>query len=190
MNAIVYGALSLFFWGLGVTPAGAHVGHAEVGTFAGGVAHPFGGIDHLLAAFAVGLWAARSGLRSAWLLPCAFVAAMTVAALIGASGMQLPFAEAAIAASVIGLGLLIASAVRPSLATAAALVVLFAALHGHAHGAEGGAAAPYLAGLVVATGALHAAGLVSGMLPFRLTPMLARAAGAVVATAGVALLIA
>ena len=37
------------------TFAFAHPGHGEVHTFAGGLSHPFTGLDHLLAAFAIGL---------------------------------------------------------------------------------------------------------------------------------------
>ena len=38
----------------------AHPGHGNNG-FAGGLAHPFSGIDHLLAMIAVGLWAVQIG---------------------------------------------------------------------------------------------------------------------------------
>ncbi len=47
-------------------PALAHTGH-DAGGFASGLLHPLTGSDHLLAMFAVGLWAASLGGRSG---PC------------------------------------------------------------------------------------------------------------------------
>ena len=53
----------------------AHTGHADV-SLASGFAHPFTGIDHALAMFAVGLYAARQASYMRWALPAAFVLAM------------------------------------------------------------------------------------------------------------------
>src|ERR1700753_4244867 len=60
------------------TPALAHPGHPgheALGAWAG-FAHPFTGLDHMLAMLAVGLWAAMQGgsARLAW--PGAFLVAM------------------------------------------------------------------------------------------------------------------
>jgi urease accessory protein len=47
----------------------AHPGHgAELGLYAG-LAHPWSGIDHVLAMTAVGLLAARLGGRALWAVP-------------------------------------------------------------------------------------------------------------------------
>ncbi|MDP1966141.1 MAG: HupE/UreJ family protein, partial [Reyranella sp.] len=46
---------------LGATPALAHVGHGATASFMAGVAHPFGGLDHIAVMIAVGLWAALKG---------------------------------------------------------------------------------------------------------------------------------
>jgi urease accessory protein len=187
----VYLGLSLFFLSFGATPAGAHTGLGDAHTFTAGVLHPFAGLDHLLAAFAVGLWATLSGARRPLLLPVAFVATMAAAALVGASGVRLPYVEPALAATVVALGLLIALTVQTSTAVGAALVAAFAAVHGYAHGAEGGAAAPYLAGLIVATALLHLAGIAAG-LAFRAVdrPLLVRTAGAAVVVLGAYVLVA
>lgn len=187
----IYLGLSLLFLSFGATPAGAHTGLGDAHTFTAGVLHPFTGLDHLLAAFAVGLWATLSGARRPLVLPVAFVVTMAVAALVGASGVRLPYVEPALAATVVALGLMIALTVRTSTAVGAALVAVFAAVHGYAHGAEGGASAPYLAGLVVATALLHLAGVAAG-LTFRAVnrPLLARAVGAAVMALGAYVLVA
>jgi urease accessory protein len=54
----------------------AHPGHMEPSGFMHGFEHPLGGLDHLLAMVAVGLWAAQSGGRALLALPAAFVGAM------------------------------------------------------------------------------------------------------------------
>jgi urease accessory protein len=136
----------------------AHTGHG--GSFPSGLAHPFSGLDHLLAMFAVGLYAARQAGAARWLLPAGFVAAMLGGAALGAAGLALPLVEAGIAASVLVFGLLIAFIVRLPIAAALPLVTAFALIHGHAHHAEMGGGSPmtYAAGFAIATGVLHAAG--------------------------------
>jgi urease accessory protein len=169
----------------------AHPGHAEIAGFSQGFAHPFGGLDHVLAMIAVGLYAALVGGRALWALPAAFLAAMATGGTLGAAGIGMPYVEVAIALSVVVLGLAVAS--RASLPTFAAvsLVGLFAIFHGHAHGAEmvleaGGAA--YAAGFLLATALLHGAGLAAGLLSARSAPRLASLAGGAMALAGLALL--
>jgi urease accessory protein len=183
-------------------PALAHPGHpggeAHDAGFAAGFAHPFGGFDHLLAMLAVGLWAvqfaARTGNRSAvWLLPAAFVLPMGAGFLLALNGIALPGVEAGIALSVLILGLAVAFAARPPLAAAMVVTATFAIFHGYAHGAEmgDGAASAYAAGMLLATALLHGAGLVAALLSQQIaTPVLTRAAGAVVAVAGVVILVA
>lgn len=67
----------------------AHPGHGEHGLVAG-LAHPLTGLDHLLAMFAAGLWAAQQ--QGAARPPCpTFVGTMLVGGLLGFEGLQLPF---------------------------------------------------------------------------------------------------
>jgi urease accessory protein len=147
-------------------PAQAHPGHRGVSGFAEGLGHPFNGLDHLLAMIAVGLWAAQLGGRSVWIVPVAFVGMTTVGGALGWSGVPLPFVEAGVLASVVTLGLLIATASRWPLAACATLVGLFALFHGHAHGAEIPDAASRLTyglGFVAATACLHSIGVGAGL---------------------------
>ena len=170
----------------------AHVGD-HGGGFAAGLAHPFSGLDHVLAMVAVGLWASQLGRPAAWLLPLTFPAVMALGAVIGAGGLALPAIETALAGTVLVLGLVIALALRPSVVVSATVIALFAMVHGYSHGAElpptSGALA-YGAGFIVATCVLHAIGLTLGALPrgslARLAP---RAIGAVIAGVGVVLLV-
>jgi urease accessory protein len=69
------------------------------------------------------------------LLPIVFPAMMAVGAFAGGAGLM-PCVELGIEASIVALGLLVASGVRMPLAAGAGLVGLFALLHGHSHGTE------------------------------------------------------
>jgi urease accessory protein len=172
------------------TPALAHVGVGDVHDFSSGVLHPFSGLDHMLAAFAVGLWAVLAGPRSLIVWPLTFVTVMAAATLLGAAGFHLPFIEPAIAGSVLALGLLIVLAVRAGPWVGVALIAVFAFVHGHAHGVEGGAALPYLLGLIAATVILHGLGILTGRVATSINaPLLTRGAGGLIAAAGLLLLI-
>jgi urease accessory protein len=178
----------------GVTASGAalaHPGHEAV-SFHSGFSHPLGGVDHLLAMLAVGVYAARQTGTARWMLPAGFVLAMLAGAGLGATGLALPAVEAGIAASVLVFGLLIAFAARLPLAISLPLLAVFALFHGHAHHAEMGSAslATYAAGFALATALLHAAGyVVARWVPeTRFAQGLKRAAGALIAGAGVLLL--
>ena len=126
-------ALSLLL--LAGLPAAAHTGSAP-GGFAGGMAHPLFGPDHVAAMVAVGLWGAFLGPPALWLLPVVFPLVMAFGGVVGILGLPLPGVEACIALSAIVLGLMVMLAARPPLWTAAALVGAFAVFHGYAHGAE------------------------------------------------------
>ena len=172
----------------------AHVGLGQVETFQTGFVHPLIGIDHVLAMVAVGLYAASLGGAALWLVPCAFVGMMIVGGVIGYSGIPLPLVEQAIGLSVVVMGLAVALGVRLPVVVAMGLVGLFALFHGHAHGSEAELASflPYAAGFIVATVALHVAGISLGLGLDRLgtaqANYLRRTAGAVGALAGVSLL--
>ena len=183
----IFGALALL-----LTPAlaFAHPGHGDNGLMAG-ISHPIGGLDHLLAMLAVGLWAAQQQGAARWMLPCTFVGTMLLGGMLGFEGLNLPALESGIAASVLALGLAVALAVRPPLALAMATTAVFALFHGVAHGLElPEMSSPwaYAAGFVAATAALHAAGYaVVRFLPHAAAPLV-RLAGAASAATGVWLL--
>lgn len=175
-----------------LTPAVAfaHPGHGDNGLLAG-IGHPLGGLDHLLAMLAVGLWAAQQQGAARWALPCTFVGTMLVGGLLGFAGLELPALESGIAASVLALGLAVALAVRPPLVLAVVATALFALFHGVAHGLElpdMSSPVAYAAGFVAATAALHAAGYaVVRFLPNAAAPLV-RVAGALSALTGAWLL--
>ncbi len=172
-------------------PALAHTGVGAVHGFGAGLMHPLFGLDHLLAMVAVGLWAGLTGGRARLAYPLAFVGMMVLSGLWGMSGAALPGVEIGIAVSVVVLGLAIALRATPPLAAGAAACAIFAIFHGHAHGAElpqGSSGLGYALGFVLATAALHGAGLgLAGLLAAR-APLLARVAGGGLALAGVAIL--
>jgi len=173
----------------------AHPGHAMAysGLFAGFM-HPFSGVDHLLAMFAVGVWAAQLGGRARWAVPLAFVAAMALGAVLAmtdAIHVDANAIESGIAASLLVLGLLVFRAQRLPISAALALVGTFALFHGAAHGSELPAFADptrYAFGFLAATALLHALGLGFGAIALHRAPLLGRLGGAVAAVAGAVLL--
>jgi len=194
--AVVYpglrsGAGMTLVFGAASDAALAHTGLEHVASFAAGFAHPWTGPDHLLAMVAVGLWAGLVGGRALWVWPLAFVGVMVLGGVGGIVGVALPMVEPGILASVIVLGLMVLAAARLPVWFGAALVALFAVLHGHAHGAElpaEAAAASYFVGFVLATAALHAIGLGAAFLAAgERGKLIVRGSGALVAAAGVAL---
>src|SRR5690606_2214006 len=182
---------------LAVVPsvASAHPAGGPDG-FLHGVEHPLSGWDHLLAMFAVGLWAAQRGGRAVWALPLTFVTVMVAAGAIAMSGIGLPGVEAGILASVFVLGLLITLAARVPATAALALIASFAVFHGAAHGSEmpaGVGGLTYAAGFAMATAGLHLAGAFLGIALQRglreRQQVWMRVAGASVCAAGLAFLI-
>jgi urease accessory protein len=181
------------------TTAVAHPHHEHLdgyGSFMSGLLHPIFGLDHVLAMVAVGLWASLIGGRALFVVPAAFVGVMAVGFLMALGGVDLPFVEPFILASVVVLGLVVALAVPVPVAVGAVVVGFFALFHGHAHGQEMGAAtmAAYGAGFVISTAALHAAGVAAGLgLGRMLQPgqgrLVTRAAGALTVLGGILLAI-
>ncbi len=174
----------------------AHTGAGAAHDFEHGFLHPFGGLDHLLAMIAVGVFAAHLGGRALLLVPLSFVAVMALGGVIGFAGVRLPYVEAAIALSVVVLGLFIALRTKMPMIAAALVVGGFALFHGHAHGAElpdGNALFAYAAGFLIATALLHAAGIALGIGFARLSTStfgqrLVQAGGSAMAIAGAVLL--
>jgi urease accessory protein len=173
-------------------PAVAHTGAGSTHGFAAGLLHPLFGLDHVCAMVAVGVWAALAGGRAVWAWPAAFVTVMVAGALLGLQGVALPGVEAAIAVSVVVLGVAVALRLPAPLLVGALVCGAFALFHGHAHGAElpaEASAAAYIAGFALATALLHGAGLALGLLLSEIERTWApRLVGAAVAETGLVLL--
>jgi len=188
-------ALSLAAFLVAATPAYAHIGIGDQQGFAHGFAHPIGGIDHVLVMIAVGLFAAQLGGRALWTVPLSFVSMMAAGGVLGLASIGLPLVEIAIAVSVVVLGVSIAAQVHLPTLAAMALVGFFAVFHGQAHGAEMPETASgliYGVGFVLATAALHAAGIGLGLMIGKAGDAFGnrvlRAAGSATALVGVAIL--
>ncbi|MFN7552794.1 MAG: HupE/UreJ family protein [Pseudomonadota bacterium] len=171
----------------------AHGGHDHMHGFIAGLAHPFGGLDHLLAMLGVGLFAGMLGGSSRLRLPLAFVAAMTLGAVAGLAGIGSGApTEQLIALGVLAIGLAIAFAIRAGPVLTTALVAAGALFHGQAHGAELPAQADalaYVAGFVLSTAALHVGGLAlaAALRTARNDLGAARGVGGAIAIAGLVL---
>jgi urease accessory protein len=177
------------------TAAFAHTGHEHVAGMLSGFMHPVGGIDHVLAMVAVGVFAYVLGGRALWLVPASFVAMMAVGFLLGVGQVEVPFVELGIALSSVVIGGVAALGRPMPVVAASALVGVFAVFHGHAHGAEmpmGAAGFEYAVGFVVATALLHAAGIGAAMGVSKLVGKygkpVAQAAGGLFALGGVGVL--
>lgn len=173
------------------TAAEAHTGHGATNAFTAGLAHPLGGLDHLLAMVAVGLWAGIAGGRALWLWPASFVGAMLIGGGLGMAGVPMPLVEQGIVGSVIVIGLAAALAFSPNLMVGMAIAALAGLFHGHAHGTEVPADASgvaYSVGFAAATALLHAGGIAATVAATRFSlPFAARTAGGLTAVAGVVL---
>ena len=144
----------------------AHTGVGDPSGFLHGLAHPIGGLDHMLAMVAVGLWAAQIGGKALWLVPGAFLLAMTGSSVLGHFGLLLPGVEQGILASDFILGLLLLFSTRLSLAVSIGIVSMLAIFHGYAHGAEMPETASgltYGIGFMISTAGLHLAGIGMGV---------------------------
>ena len=177
------------------TAAFSHPAIGNAHGFVQGLAHPLGGLDHILAMVAVGVFAWQLGGRALWAVPATFVLVMALGGILGITGIGIPGIEIGIAASVIVLGTIVALRVKASVAVAMAVVALFAIFHGHAHGTEmplAAASVPYAVGFMLATALLHLAGIALGFAIGRAGDSYGRLgyrfAGGLVALAGVAIL--
>lgn len=143
----------------------AHLGDHGGSAIVSGLMHPVGGADHVLAMVAVGLWAAVTGGRALWALPLGFIGAMLAGGGLAATGIELPWVEPMILASILLLGVLAALAWRAPAMVGVGIVAIFGLFHGHAHGTEGPDAGllMYGVGFALATMALHLVGLTLGL---------------------------
>lgn len=172
----------------------AHPGHEHTSSFMTGFMHPMGGLDHLLAMLAIGLWAVSLGGRALYIVPIAFVGAMLAGGCIAITGVQIPFVEQGIILSVILIGALLVTRKRFPVLTCAAIAGLFALFHGAAHGVEmplNANGALYALGFAVATTLLHLVGIGFGGVIARFqAPFATRLIGSIIALAGIFLAIA
>src|SRR5688572_6568924 len=107
------------------TAALAHTGHGDTAGLLHGFMHPIGGLDHVLAMVAVGVFAVVLGGRALWLVPASFVAMMVVGFGLGVSGVALPYVELGIALSSIVIGFAAALGRPMPVAAAMALAGIF-----------------------------------------------------------------
>ena len=167
LQRVCHGVRRIALIAAALAPAVAYA-HEETGQAAGflaGLLHPVTGIDHVLAMISVGLWGAVLGPPAIWVLPVAFPLVMALGGLMGLLGIPLPGVEIGIALSAIVLGTMVLTEARPPIWLAALIVAVFAVFHGHAHGRElpeGTSALLYSLGFVIATGLLHAVGILLG----------------------------
>ena len=177
------------------TAALAHPGHGDTVGLAYGFMHPIGGLDHVLAMVAVGVFAFVLGGRALWLVPASFVGMMAAGFLLGAAQVEVPFVELGIALSSVVIGGAAARGRPMPVAAAAALVGVFAVFHGHAHGAEmpaNAAGFEYAVGFMLATALLHLLGIGGAMGVARLVgkygKQIAQVAGGLFALGGIGVL--
>ena len=173
----------------------AHTGHGDTAGILHGFMHPIGGIDHILAMVAVGVFAFVLGGRALWLVPLSFVGMMMVGFLLGLGAVELPFVELGIALSSVVIGGIAALGRPMPVIGAIAIVGVFAVFHGHAHGAEMPADAgglTYALGFIAATALLHVAGIVGAVgvakLAGKYGKAVAQVAGGVFALGGIGVL--
>ena len=163
-NMIVVPVASALVW---ASSAGA--ADLQGSSFVAGLAHPLSGLDHILVMMTVGVWGVLAGGRALWVWPTAFVATMLTGFAGATLGLQLPYVGAAVASSIVVLGLLVAFAVKAPLWLGAAIVALFAFFHGHAHGTEAAEVGrvAFGAGFAFTTAGLHVSGIGLGLFAER-----------------------
>jgi urease accessory protein len=160
----------------------AHIGQGDHG-FMDGLAHPFLGMDHLLAMLAVGVWGALNT-NKVWLAPACFVVFLIIGVILGQHGFVLPQLEPLVAASVLVLGVMLAHPLKLGIPAPLALIGGFAVFHGMAHGGELSASASVLSGIVLGSAMLHAMGIGLAQLFLKSRPQARRRFGQLVALLG------
>ena len=143
----------------------AHPGGAHVHGFIDGLTHPLTGMDHLLAALSVGLFAGLLSGKARLGLPVLFAAVLAIGIGLGVT-LGIPAWELGLAASVVALGGAVAFAPRLTnqvgALVATVAVVVTGLVHGHAHGAElpsDSGAIAYALGLVAGSSTVVGLGL-------------------------------
>jgi urease accessory protein len=164
-------------------------GEAHTHGWAEGLAHPLSGLDHLAVMICVGFWAAMRPGAGMWLVPAVFVGGMTAGLF---SGLAAPpgIVEGGVILSLLVLGAALVFAVRlPAWAGMLAAAVA-GLMHGAAHAGEAPTETGFAAfaiGALVTTALLHAAGGLAGVSLRTRMPLIAPAAGIVLAGFGFSL---
>ena len=162
----------------------AHPGHsAETGGIGWGLAHPFTGMDHLLAALAAGMLAA------VWRRPSVVATFLCSGVIGGFAGVKIGAfigLETMLALSVLVFGLALAFRKHVTRSVVLAIVALGAAAHGWAHGSEAGGAMS-ITGIFLGTAAIVAFGAGIAFVVRRM-PRVVAGLGAGIATAAFAIM--
>lgn len=151
-------------------PALAH-DTAGAGSFGAALLHPLGGIDHVLLAVAVGLWAAIQARRSAgWVLPAVFLGGTGAGiTLVHVAGPVVGI-EVLLTSSVILLGIAVAR--RAAMPVAATLLIAAGCglTHGLSHDFAPGVAGPFTfgVGMMLGTGLAHMTAFAVALAALRL----------------------
>ncbi len=132
----------------------------------GGGLHSLTGLDHALAMVGVGVLSTRLLRSDVLLLPLAFLVWLAVGAGLGYLGVELRFAEAAVASSCAILGAcILSSRLQRCRRSIFAVTSGFGAVHGHAHAIElpaGFGAAEFTVGFLSASALMHVTGVFIG----------------------------
>lgn len=164
-------------------PEGDQVDEFDAESFFSAVAHPFTGLDHLVAALAVGCLALAMGRRMGLTLSALFLGMLAIGSAVGRQGLGLPLLEQGLALSVVGLGLMLMLYKNTGHTTRLAIVAAMGFWHGNAHGLEN-AGGLFAVGLWLGTLLVVALGALIALPAARLTAQPYRYAGAAVALAG------
>ncbi len=138
--------------------AQAHPCHNEAKGLLAGMTHPVIGLDHLLAALAVGFLSAHMGGRAFLLLPMTFISCLVVGMLAGMGFFGKPAIEALVLSSVLVFGGMMISPKQLPLSASVLVIGFFGLFHGHAHGSELPEQAVrhlYILGFLTTSGLLH-----------------------------------
>ncbi|WNB76204.1 HupE/UreJ family protein [Methylomonas koyamae] len=150
-------------------PAYAHPFHwaSESIGFGSGLLHPFSSSDHILTMLAVGLWICRSGgARAVVSLGSAFLMLLLLGAGLALIPLEIAHAETLMYASVLVLGLLLASGRKLHWALSLPVISGVAVSHGYVHTYDiwlDADALGYTAGFTVATLMLLAIGVAANL---------------------------
>ena len=175
--------------------AAAHPGHYhpdeedEFDAMVAGIEHPFTGVDHMLLAVAAGFLAASFVKRERLASGGAFIAAMAGGAAAGRVMQAVPGLELALSATVLGAGAAVLSAKFTNFRLIASMLAVCGFIHGLAHGSEsqgGSTFALHLAGILIGSTLLLAAGALLKSATSQVGPWVARIAGTGLLAAGAA----
>lgn len=143
----------------------AHPGDNAISHFSEGFSHPWLGLDHLAAMFAIGLWVRSVRYVSSWILPLGFWLAMLFGLLMPNSVIPLVVAEFAIVSTLALFGFCLILKKQPNLTAQLPVVVIAGISHGFVHTAEiqiGVNQSLPLLGLLMATALIHSMGIITG----------------------------